>query len=71
MSTNSRAQDLFESIPLYTRCILAINVAVHAYVFLSSAPLGDFAISPYLVIRELQVGIQAKIRTNPRIQFIL
>jgi hypothetical protein len=51
----SRVAELFSSFPLVTCALTTINIVIHAFVFLFSAPVGLLAINPARVIYASEV----------------
>lgn len=47
---SSRVMEFLTSVPIITRCLLAINVSIHLLVFLTSWPIDSFTMSPWIVL---------------------
>jgi rhomboid protease GluP len=47
---SSRVMEFLTSVPIITRCLLAINVSIHVLVFLTSWPIDSFTMSPWFVL---------------------
>ncbi len=49
MST-ARVYDYLSTIPIVTKCLLLLNLAIHVVLFLISFPVNDLAINPMVII---------------------